>query len=641
MKQIYRSGAVTAMILLAAGCTIEREVDFMAGRGGSGVAAYFGSEAYLPKVETFMQIGRCSAPTISSDGQQVFFTSGLSGVNQLYRMMENGWPYQLTMFPDGISWYVLSPAADMAIVGAASGGSERTQLYLLDTQSGRLRQLTDRPAAIHGSVIWNLNGGTIYFRSNVENLKDFKLYAMNLSDGNLKKLVDAAGYTSWNDISPDGKKLLYSVSTSNMNGDVYLFDIESGLSELLTPHEGDVLYENILFAAGGNSLFLTCNANQSGMMLRTKMNLASRKLSLLDSDPCWNVDFMTLSPDRSIMAWTINEDGYARLRLTEVGSGRELPMPELDGMVGYPSLSQTSRMVFAFESPTQTSDLWSWDFETRRLKQVTHSSYAGIDSALFAAPKLMKYRSFDGLDIPAFLYLPKTYAGGAIPFILDMHGGPESQARPFFNRHFQYLLLRGIGILAPNIRGSSGYGKEYLAMDNYKLRLDAVKDTKAGVDWLIQNGYTAPGMVGIKGDSYGGYIVMAAITEYPDLFSAAVDEVGIVNFVSYLRNTSSYRRDLRAAEYGPQSDTAFLISISPIRKADRIRTPLLVAHGVNDPRVPVDEARQIIAAIQRQGGIVDSLIFPDEGHGVGKLTNRLMLYRKMADFFEKYLRKSP
>jgi len=376
-----------------------------------------------------------------------------------------------------------------------------------------------------------------------------------------------------------------------------------------------------------------------GIASRAKMNLESKELTWLDTNSKWEVEGVSMSPDRKVMGWITNEDGYARAKLAEVESGRELPVPDFDGMVGGGAFSRTSKIVMTYNDPTRTTDIWVWDWVTQQKKQVTFSSYAGIDRTMFKEPKLIKYKSFDGLEIPAFIYLPADYKGGPIPFIMDMHGGPEGQFRPTFNRHFQYLMLHGFGILAPNVRGSSGYGREYLAMDNYKNRMKSVKDMKAGADWLIAQGYTKQGMIGIKGGSYGGYMTMAAITEYPGFFSAAINSVGIVNFVSFLEKTSPYRRYLREAEYGPLTDKEFLKSISPINKADLIETPLMVVHGENDPRVPVEEARQIIDAIKRKGGVVKPLIFKDEGHGIGKLSNRLIFYRDMVDFFDKYLKK--
>ena len=641
MRQIAVFLAVTATVLLALGCGITKEVDFASGKDTTAdLSAYFGAGHYVPDIETFMQIGWVGTPDISRDGRRVFFTTGLSGVTQLYVLNNNGWPYQLTTFTDGIEWYTLSRYGEMAIIGASVGGSEQTQLYLLNTRTGRLKRLTNYPDKQFGSVVWSRDDKTIYFRSNVDNGRDFKLYKMDLASGQTEKLVDGQGWNGWGDISFDGSKLLYFQAPSNVNSDLYLFDLPTGRVEHLTPHEGDVIYGGGFFSADGGKLYITSNDNDQGMSRRAVLNIADKEVTFMDPDSPWEVDAMTMSPDRTVMAWTLNEDGYGRLKLADAVAGHELSVPDLNGMVGDMAFCETSKMLFTFHSATQTSDVWSWDWRAGKLEQVTFSSYAGINPDIFTEPKLVKYSSFDGLQIPAFIYLPPDYKGGAIPFVLEMHGGPEGQFRPEFNRHFQYLLLHGYGIFAPNVRGSEGYGRDFLAMDNYKNRMKSVADMKAGVDWLIAKGYTKQGMIGVKGASYGGYMTMAAITEYPDLFAAAINSVGIVNFVSFLQNTSAYRRYLREAEYGPLTDTAFLKSISPLNKADRIKTPLMVVHGENDPRVPIGEARQIIDVIQKKGGVVEPLIFPDEGHGVGKLQNRLVFYRKMIEFFDKYLKRS-
>lgn len=632
---------VAASLFLILGCEVNKEVDFSSGKEmAPDLSAYFGSKPYIPDIETFMQIGWAGSPDISRDGRRVFFNTGMSGVNQLYRLTSQDWPYQLTMFPDGIDWYALSHSGDLAIIGASVGGSERSQLYLLDTYTGRLEQIMHNDSAQFGSIVWSRNDSTIYFRSNLANLKDFKLYKMNLMDRKPELVLDLTGWNGWGSISLDGSRLMYYHANSNVDNDLFAYDVATGETDLLTKHEGEVAYGGGYFSADGAKMYITSNDNERGIGLRAVLDLATKEITYMDPDAKWEVEDMIMNPDRTVMAWILNEDGYARLKLADVATGKALPVPELDGMVSGVAFSKTSRMLYTFNSPTQTTDVWSWDWQSEENTKLTHSPYAGINPDLFTDPKLIKYTSFDGLEIPAFLYLPPKYSGGPIPFILDMHGGPEGQFRPYFNRHFQYLMLNGFGILAPNVRGSEGYGKEYLAMDNYKDRLKSVKDMKAGVDWLIANGYTEKGMIGVKGGSYGGYMVMAGITEYPDLFSAAIDEVGIVNFVSFLKNTSAYRRELREAEYGPLTDSAFLESISPLNKANVIKTPLLVVHGENDPRVPIGEARQIISAIQKRAGVVDSLIYPDEGHGIAKLNNRLEFYRKMVEFFNKYLKKS-
>ena len=367
-----------------------------------------------------------------------------------------------------------------------------------------------------------------------------------------------------------------------------------------------------------------------------------------DDHSPWEIKELTISPDYETLALALNEGGWGRLKLWDLEDDREIPFPQLDGIVSDVSLADGRRLAISFNSPVQAPDIWVWDgggpfrwgrsAESKGLRQQTFSSYAGIDPAWFSQPELIHYKSFDGTEIPAFLSLPAGRRQGPIPFIVDVHGGPEGQFRPYFNRHFQYLLLNGYGLLAPNVRGSAGYGRPYLDADNYKKRLDSVKDLAWGVKHLIDEGMTTPGQVGVKGGSYGGYMTLAAMTEYPDLFAAGIDQIGIANFETFLANTASYRRDLRASEYGPPEDVEFLRSISPIHKVDQIEGALFVVHGENDPRVPVSEARQILGALTDRGVPVDSLIFPDEGHGISKLSNRLIYYRRMVEFFDKHLK---
>ncbi len=426
---------------------------------------------------------------------------------------------------------------------------------------------------------------------------------------------------------------------SNSNFDLYLLNIETNKSELITPHQGEVLFDGATILPDNKTVYIISNGNPEGISKLARLDLPSKKIEFLDPASRWTIDAVSFSDNRQYMASLVNEDGYSRMDFRDLQKNVSLPAPPLTGIISDLAVDDNGRLLFAFTSSAKTGDIWIWDWRKTELRKLTYSISAGIDPDLFIEPKLIKYKSFDGLEIPAFLYLPSNYDGKPVPFIVHAHGGPESQFRPYFQRNFQYLLLNGYGILAPNIRGSSGYGKEYLDMDNYKNRLNSIKDIKAGCDYLIKNGYSKIGMMGIKGASYGGYVVLASITEYPDLFSAAVDEVGIANFVTFLKGTADYRRYLRASEYGPLEDSTFLTSISPIHKANLIKTPLLVVHGENDPRVPIGEARQIIKAIQDKGGVVDSLIFPDEGHGVSKQPNTIKMYTRMMEFFDKYLKK--
>ena len=601
---------------------------------------------YIPDIATFLQIGGATPIGCSWDGKQVFFTSSMSGSNQVYRLTEHGWPYQLTAFEDGVDFCVLSYGSDMAIVGASIGGSEQSQLFLMDTKSGQIRQLTTLPKVQFGSATWAKDDLSIYYRSNQENMRDFFIYQMSITTGESHKVygdsLSSRGSNSIEDLSQDGSRMIIANYRSNVDNDLFLLDLKSGKSLKLTDHKGDVMYSAAAIMPDNNTIYLLCNDNPSGMGRLAKLHLGSSKVEFVNDtwlDPKWEVSSLVISRDYKYMAALVNEEGYVRMKIRELESRKELPSPPLDGSIGAVSFDMNGAIIFSFNGPTHAPDVWKWNPATLESTQLTFSTYAGIDRTIFTEPKLVRYKSFDSLEIPAFLYLPKNFVKGQpIPFIVDAHGGPESQSQPTFSRNMQYLMLHGFGIIEPNVRGSSGYGRDYLNLDNYKNRKHSLMDYKAAADYLIINEYSRNGMIGIRGDSYGGYVVLGMITEYPDLFSAAVEEVGIANFQTFLANTAPYRRALREAEYGPLSDSAFLKEISPIWKADRIKTPLMVVHGANDPRVPIGEARQIIEAVRAHGGLVDSLIFADEGHGASKRVNIIADYRKQVEFFSAYLK---
>ncbi|HUV30298.1 MAG TPA: S9 family peptidase [Acidobacteriota bacterium] len=615
-------------------------------RGQEEAKSLLSKMKYVPDISTFMQIGYASPTGYTWDGETVFFTSSLSGATQVYRLTKEGWPYQLTTFEDGIDFFSLSWGGDLAIVGASVGGSEDAQLYLMDTETGRIHQLTDLSRVRFGSIIWAKDDQSIFYRSNQENGTDFFIYRMDIGSGDAVKVFgDTTTVRGWNglgDISQDGNKLIVYHFSSNIDDDLYLVDVPTGEYQKLNQDDKDVMYDSPTLMPDNRTIWLLCNDNEDGILRLAKMKVGSPKVQFIDDgwiDPRWEVDGLLVSRDYKYMVARVNEEGYARMKIREVESGRELPSPPLEGQLGGGQFDKRGNCLISFNGPARTSDVWRWSPATGDLTQLTFSSYAGIDRGLFTDPQLVHYKSFDGLEIPAFLYLPPGYTPGEpIPFIVDAHGGPEGQFRPTFARNVQYLILNGYGILAPNPRGSSGYGLEYMNLDNYKNRKNSLKDYKAGVEWLIENGYTKQGMIGIRGGSYGGYVVLGMITEYPDMFSAGVDAVGIANFKTFLENTREYRRALREAEYGPLSDPEFLAEISPIHKADLIKTPLLVVHGENDPRVPIGEARQIIQAITDNGGVVDSLIFRDEGHGSGKRVNIIEEYRKQVAFFDEHLK---
>jgi len=597
-----------------------------------------GDSLVIPDIETFMQIGAATDPAISADGSRIFFTTFMSGVDQVYEILPSGWPYQLTVFEDGIDFFVPSPSGTQAIVGASIGGSEQSDFYLLNTDTGSIATFKAAEGIRHRAPVWSPDEKYVYFQSNQENGTDFFIYRISVADKRVDKISSMQGWNAPINVSADGSKLLMTHYSSNVDTDLYLLDLAHRAEQHLTEHRGDYVFFNGRLDPDLEHVYFLTNKNTDGMVRVARMKIGDEEIEFLNADSPWETEEMAMTRDARYLAWVENVEGYGLLYIMNLKTGRKWSLDHMKGVAQNLYFADDGKLVFAFASASRTFDVWKYDVVSGELLQLTHSSYAGTDRKMFVEPELIKYRSFDDVEVPAFLYVPEDWDGGPLPFIIHAHGGPESQFRPSFQRHFQYLILNGYGILAPNIRGSSGYGREYMQMDDYKKRKDSIKDIYEAARWLVDTGYADYGKIAVKGGSYGGYVTLAALVDYPEIFGAGICSVGISNFVTFLQNTADYRRALREAEYGPLSDAEFLNEISPLTHAEQIRAPLLLVHGENDPRVPVDEARQIAREIKARGGTVETLIFPDEGHGIGKLSNRLIFYRKMVEFFDEYLK---
>ncbi|HET7479452.1 MAG TPA: S9 family peptidase [Rubrobacteraceae bacterium] len=582
----------------------------------------------------YLKVRSAYGATWSRDGRRLAFLTDITGVPQVWEVpAEGGWPEQLTFHEERVMGAEYSPAGDRIVFSMDTGGNERAQIFLLDPSAGEECDLTNAPDAIHYFGGHSPDGARIAYTATRRNGTDFDVFVQDLPDGEPQCVWEVSGYHTVADWGPDGSFLIVSRHHSNLNNDLYRLDLAnaSGEPTLLTPHDGDARFQSVNVTPDGASAYLA--TDRDGDFLRLgRLDLSTLDLTYLTPDD-WDVEEVKLSRDGRYMVASRNVDGYTEVRFFN-GRGSRRPGPQLPKGIlgGFEFAPDSERLAFTVTAPERNPDVWLLDLPEGEPRRLTRSSTAGIPPRTFRRPRLVRYPTFDDGQIPALFHEPDA---GSAPVIVNVHGGPESQSRPGFAPVTQYLIHRGYAVFAPNVRGSTGYGKEYTHLDDVELRMDSVKDLAHAAHWLREQGHER---VAVMGGSYGGFMVLAALTEYPDLWSAGVDIVGIANMVTFLENTGSYRRRLREPEYGSlEKNREFLESISPIHKAEKITAPLMVVHGKNDPRVPVGEAEQIVERVKNNGGAVEYLLYEDEGHGLAKLKNRLDAYPRIAAFLDRHL----
>ncbi len=614
-------------------------------------AVGFAQEKYT--IQQYLNIKSASSPSFSADGKRLIYLTNASGTSQIWAIdLPNGAPKQLTKYEDNISFAAFSPTGSEIVFGKAVGGNENTQFFAMKADGGSVRELTANPQTRYNFGDWSSDGKRIYYASNKRDKNFFDVYAMEIADGKETLIYRQDGSNSFAAASDDGSRIIVSRSGTELGLDnnLYLIEAKTGKETLLTAHEGASQYGDVHFI-NNNEIEFTTNDKREFMSL-AGMSLNDKTVQVLENAE-WDVDSVTVARGNNVWAKVTNREGSSEIDIyNRKKSGKVSVKLPAQGIVGGLEFSGDGRkLAFSFASAKYNSDVWVYDVQSKSLTQITKSERAGIDQNSFVEPRLIKYKSFDGREIPAWFYVSSETLGiknkyeiapsknSQFPVIVSVHGGPEAQERAGFNPLYQYYLSRGYAVLATNVRGSTGYGKTFTHLDDVEKREDSVKDLAAAVEWLKVSGGADAKRIAVTGGSYGGYMTMAAITLYPDLFAAAVNTVGIVNWETFLKNTSGYRRRQREVEYGMlDKNIEFLRKISPIAKVDRIKTPLFVIHGKNDPRVPYTEAEQIVKVLKDKGAIVEYKLYDDEGHGISKLKNRLELYPLVADFLDKYMK---
>ena len=554
---------------------------------------------------------------------------------------------QLTFFPDtvgGASYH--KRAGDYFVFSKAVGGNEFFQLYRYDFSNGEVALLTDGKSRNTGGA-WSNSGDLIAYGSTRRTGKDVDIYIMNPSDPKTDRRLLTLEGGGWGalDWSPDDKRLIVGEYVSANESYFWIVDAATGEKTLFTPKGSEkIAYGGAQWSRDGKGIYVTTDLDSEFQRL-AYVDSATKKYSYLTDDIKWDVDSFELSPDGKNLAFVTNEDGNSRLYLLDTKTNRRRDVPNLPaGSIGGIEWHGNSRdLGFNLSSARSTSDVYSINAETGTIDRWTQSETGGLNTANFSEPELVRWTSFDNRSISGYLYRPAARFTGKRPVIINIHGGPEGQARPGFLGRNNFLLNEmGVAIIYPNIRGSSGYGKTFLKLDNGFQREDSYKDIGALLDWIRTRPDLDADRIMVTGGSYGGHMTLAVATRYSDRIRCAVDIVGISNLRTFLENTEGYRRDLRRVEYGDERDPkmrAFMERIAPLNNAAQIKKPLFVVQGRNDPRVPYTEAEQIVRTVRAQRTPVWYLMAKDEGHGFAKKKNADFQFYSTVLFIEQYLMK--
>ena len=578
--------------------------------------------------------------------REMLISTRFANTNQLHLVRAPmGARTQLTFFDEPVGGGSWEPRAGSYFLFTKDiGGNEFGQIYRYDVTTGRSEMLTPGGRSQNGGIVWSHAGTRIAYGSTRRNGGDRDVFVMDPTNKSSDRMVLQVQGGGWGvgDWSPDDRKLLLSEYISVNQSNLYLLDLATGQKTPLTNPGDTVSWNAGEFTPDGRSIVLTTDQGSEYQRLAL-MDVATHRVTPLTTGISWDVESFDLSPDGSTVAFITNEAGVSKLYLLSLATRRARPVTGVPaGVMGGLTWHHNSRdLGFSVGSARATSDVYSLNTATGAVTRWTESELGGLVASELAEPALIRWPSFDGREITGFYYKPPARFTGRRPVIINIHGGPEGQSRPTFLGRSNYFLNElGVAIIYPNVRGSTGYGKTFVKLDNGMRRYDSVKDIGALLDWIARQPDLDPQRVMVTGGSYGGFMTLAVATTYNDRICCSLDVVGISNFNTFLRNTESYRRDLRRAEYGDerQAEMAqFFERTAPLNNAGNISKPLFVVAGGNDPRVPRTEAEQMVARVKQNGSPVWYLMGRDEGHGFRKKANVDYQFYATVMFVRQYL----
>jgi dipeptidyl aminopeptidase/acylaminoacyl peptidase len=612
-------------------------------------------ESLVDTLNRYQNVRSAGLTGWTEDGSGIYITTRFGDLNQLHHVdMPGGARRQLTFFNEPVYGAARRPGGSQLVFARDVGGNEFTQLFAFDPATGDARMLSDGESR-NSAVVWDRQGQRIAYQSTRRNGTSNDVWLMDPDDPGSAEIVLESPDGSWwgaAEFSKSGSKLLVTNYVSITDARAHVVDLDSGESTPLAGGPDDPGYNvPVAFDENEDGFWLLTDEGSEFTQLAWQPLAAGAAPVVVTTDIPWNISAVTISQDRRRMAFTVNEGGTTALYLMDPRTRKYRRVDRLPvGVAGALEFSPDgSKLGLTLNTPQTPSDVFSLELGKKPLEhgeliRWTHSEVGGLDTSTFVTPRLVRFPTFDEVDgkpreIPAWVYTPP--GDGPFPVIVSIHGGPESQSRPYISSTYQLWLSElGAAVIDPNVRGSSGYGKTYVALDNGYRREDSVRDIGALLDWIDAQETLDGDRVGVFGGSYGGYMVLASAVHYGDRLRAAVDIVGISSFVTFLENTQDYRRDLRRVEYGDERDPemrAFLQKISPLNNADKIAVPMFVVQGQNDPRVPVTEAEQMVAALRDRGEKVWYMNALNEGHGFRRKENRDIYQQATVLFFREHL----